>query len=138
MLKKDITYVNYNGTEKTDTFYFNLNVVEITELEASFKGGLEAEIRRMVAENDTAAIVSFIKNIILKSYGEKTMDGNRFKKSPEISEAFSQTEAFAELFTELCTNLNAMKAFVKGIIPQKAQQQIVQQQIVQKPQITVE
>ena len=57
------------------------------------------------------------KDLVLKSYGEKSADGKRFIKTPEISEAFSQTEAYSVLFMELATDADAAAAFVNGIIP---------------------
>ena len=53
----------------------------------------------------------------MKSYGEKSADGKRFIKTPEIAEAFSQTEAYSVLFMELATNADSAAAFVNGIIP---------------------
>ena len=35
MLKKTITYTDYNGSERTEDFYFNLSKAEIMEMELS-------------------------------------------------------------------------------------------------------
>ena len=32
MLKKTISYVDYNGTKRTEDFYFNLTKAEISEM----------------------------------------------------------------------------------------------------------
>ena len=117
MLKKTITYHDYNGVEYTQDFYFNLSKAEIMEMELGTTGGLAEMIQKIVAAQDAPSIIKVFKDLILKSYGEKSADGKRFIKSDEISTAFSQTEAYAELFMELATNAEAAAAFVNGIVP---------------------
>ena len=117
MLKKTITYHDYNGVEYTQDFYFNLSKAEIMEMELGTTGGLAEMIQKIVAAQDAPSIVKVFKDLILKSYGEKSADGKRFIKSDEISTAFSQTEAYSELFMELATNAEAAAAFVNGIVP---------------------
>lgn len=120
MLKKTISYVDYNDEERTEDFYFNLTSAELSEMELSTDGGLGEHIRKIVAAKDTPAIIKVFKDLILKSYGEKSADGRRFIKSEELSTAFSQTEAYSQLFMELATDEGAAAAFVNGIIPKDA------------------
>lgn len=117
MLKKNITYVDYNGNERTEDFYFNLSKAEIMEMEMSTSGGLAEMIQRIVAAQDAPAIISIFKKLVLKAYGEKSPDGKRFIKSDEIAAAFSQTEAYSQLFMELATNADAAAAFINGVVP---------------------
>ena len=117
MLKKTITYVDYNGTERKEDFYFNLSKAEITEMEMGTTGGMVEMINRIVAAQDAPAIIDVFKKMILTAYGEKSADGKRFIKSKEISEAFSQTEAYSQLFMELATDADAASKFVNGIVP---------------------
>jgi hypothetical protein len=117
MLKKTITYNDYNGTERTEDFYFNLSQAEVMEMELSTEGGLAEMIKRVVASKDAPSIIKIFKDLILKAYGEKSADGKRFVKSEEIATAFSQTEAYSILFTELATDDKAAAAFVNGIVP---------------------
>ena len=117
MLKKTITYHDYNGVEYTQDFYFNLSKAEIMEMELGTTGGLAEMIQKIVAAQDAPSIIKVFKDLILKSYGEKSADGKRFIKSDEISTAFAQTEAYSELFMELATNAEAAAAFVNGIVP---------------------
>jgi len=117
MLKKTITYTDYNGSERTEDFYFNLSKAEIMEMEMSTAGGLTEMIQKIVAAQDAPAIMKVFKELILKAYGEKSPDGKRFIKSDEISTAFSQTEAYSQLFMELATDADAAAKFVNGIIP---------------------
>jgi len=117
MLKKTITYTDYNGNERTEDFYFNLSKAEIMEMEMGISGGMTQMLNRIIAEQDSEKIIKTFKEIILKAYGEKSPDGKRFIKSEELSTAFSQTEAFSQLFMELATDADAAAKFVNGIIP---------------------
>lgn len=117
MLKKTITYTDYDGNKRTEDFYFNLSKAEVAEMEMSAEGGLTKTLEKIVAEQDGKRIIEMFKDLILKAYGEKSLDGKRFIKSKELSEAFSQTEAYSELFMELAMNAEASAAFVNGIIP---------------------
>lgn len=117
MLKKRIEYVDYDGNDRAEDFYFNLTKAEITELELSTEGGLQNMIEKIIDAKDTPQIIQFFKKIILLSYGEKSPDGRRFIKSKELSDEFTQTEAYSELFMELATDDKAAAAFVNGIIP---------------------
>lgn len=117
MIKKTVTYVDYNGVERTEDFYFNLSKAEIAEMEMSVEGGFSKMLEEIVASKDNVKIVSLFKQMVLKAYGEKSADGRRFMKSEEISKAFSETEAYSEIFMSLALNENEAAAFVNGIMP---------------------
>lgn len=117
MLKKTITYTDYDGNERTESFYFNLSKAEITEMELSESGGLIKIIEKIVEESNTPKIIELFKTVILKAYGEKSNDGKHFVKSEELSKAFSHTEAYSELFMEIATDHEAATAFINGIVP---------------------
>ena len=121
MLKKTITYNDYNDVERTEDFYFNLTKAEIMEMEMTTTGGLAEMIQNIVKAQDAPAIIKIFKDLILKAYGEKSLDGKRFMKIDEnghpLSTKFAQTEAFSILFMELATDANAGAAFVNGIMP---------------------
>ena len=117
MIKKTITYNDYNGVERTEDFYFNLSKAEVMEMEMSTSGGLAELITRIVAAQDQPAIIKIFKDLILKAHGIKSPDGKRFEKSEAISIAFSQTEAYSQLFMELATDADAASKFVNGIVP---------------------
>ena len=117
MLKKTITYTDYNKVERTEDFYFNLTKAELMEMEMGAVGGLSGMIEKIVSAKDAPAIIKVFKELVLKAYGEKSADGKRFIKSKEISDAFSQTEAYSQLFMELATDADAASKFVNGIAP---------------------
>lgn len=117
MLKKPITYTDYDGVERTEDFFFNLTKAEVAEMELGTTGGMQKLIERILNTQDTKGLIDLFKDLILRSYGEKSADGRRFIKSKELSTAFSQTEAYSELFMELVTNADKAAEFVNGITP---------------------
>lgn len=121
MLQKTIEYKDYNGNERSKTFYFNLNKAELAEMQLTTKGGLDEMIQRIIDTQDVPKIIETFKDIILKSYGEKSADGEMFVKKDEnghkLADRFAQTEAYSELFMELSTDATAAAAFINGIIP---------------------
>ena len=121
MLKKTITYTDYNGVERREDFWFNLSKAELMEMELGVTGGLAEYMRRIVSAQDQPSLIKIFKDIILKSYGEKSADGKRFVKIDEhgipLSLGFSQTEAYSILFMELSTDDEAAAAFINGIVP---------------------
>ena len=133
MLKKTITYTDYNDVTRTEDFYFNLSKAELMEMEMSTSGGLAEMIKKIVAAQDTPSIIKIFKELILKAYGEKSSDGKRIVKSEEISNAFAQTEAFSDLFIELATDADAASAFVNGIIPADMAKQVAANSTAIKP-----
>lgn len=117
MYKETIKYVDYNGDERSETFYFNLSKAEITEMELAIDGGLSESLRVIMEKRDIPRTVSTIKDIILRSYGIKSPDGKRFMKSDAIREEFLQTEAYSELFTKMLSDAKYAAAFMQAIIP---------------------
>ena len=85
MYKETVTYTDYNGVERTEDVYFNLNKAEVMEMELSTTGGLAEMIMRVVNAKDHPTIVKIFKDILLKAYGEKSADGRQFLKEDEKS-----------------------------------------------------
>lgn len=117
MLKKTVTYTDYDGETRTEDFYFNLNRAEVTEMQLSTEGGMEKMLKKIIDSRDGKRIIEVFKDIVLRAYGEKSGDGKRFVKTQELRDAFEQTEAYVEIFMELATDADAAAAFVKGILP---------------------
>ncbi|MBQ8237928.1 MAG: hypothetical protein IJZ39_07275 [Oscillospiraceae bacterium] len=118
MLKKPITYTDYDGNKRTENFWFNLDEAEILELMVKYPGGLKAMLEKIVEEEDGAKILAMIKEIIMLAYGEKSLDGKYFEKSEEKSRAFTQTRAYSALIMELYRVPGAAAEFMNKIIPQ--------------------
>lgn len=117
MYKDKRTYIDFNGTERTEEFYFNLTEAELTEMQLSTSGGLDQYIDRIVSTMDGAKIIALFKELICKAYGVKTLDGKGFRKSPELLAEYTSTQAFSDLYMELATDSKIAADFVNGITP---------------------
>lgn len=127
MLKKVITYTDYNGIERTEPFYFNLSKAELMEMELGVTGGMTEMLDKIIAAKDAPSLMKTFKEMIMKAYGVKSDDGKRLIKSEELSIAFTQTEAYSVLFMELITDDKAAADFVNGIIPNEIQAEVATQ-----------
>ena len=117
MLKKTITYTDYNGTERTEDFYFNLSKAEITEMELSMEGGMRAYIKKIIAAKSQLALVTLFKEIVMKAYGKKSADGRLFMKNDAIRAEFEAHPAYSMIYMDLVTDEAKASAFVNGIMP---------------------
>ena len=127
MLKKIITYTDYNGVGRTEPFYFNLSKAELMEMELGVTGGMTEMLDKIIAAKDAPSLMKTFKEMIMKAYGVKSDDGKRLIKSEELSIAFTQTEAYSVLFMELITDDKAAADFVNGIIPNEIQAEVATQ-----------
>lgn len=126
MIKKNIKYVDFNGNERNEDFYFNLSEAEVMELELSTTGGYGEMIQTVVNAQDMPTIVKVFKNLVLDSYGKKSADGKSFIKSDANKIEFSQTNAYSKLFMELATDAEKATAFINGILPNGVSKEKVQ------------
>lgn len=117
MLKKTITYTDFNGVERTEDFFFNLSRAELAEMQFGISGGFTEFISKMVAKQNIKELMAQFKHLILLAYGEKSLDGRRFEKSDELSKAFSETNAYEVLFMEMI-NPDKAAEFINGILPE--------------------
>lgn len=122
MLKKTITYTDYDGLERTEEFRFNLTKAELMDMELTTVGTFSKLMQKIIDEKDMVRLAKYFKELILKSYGVKSDDGKRFIKSPELSEAFSQTEAYSELYMELLGNSEYAVKFIQQVMPKDLDQ----------------
>lgn len=124
MLKKTITYTDFNGVNRTEDFYFNLSKAELAEwqLRDEFSGGLETHLSAIIASKSGAKIMDTFREIISKSYGLKSPDGRTFTKSSEISQGFLGSEAYSVLFMELISDPDKASEFINGIVPSEFSQ----------------
>ena len=118
MLKKTITYTDYNDHQRTEDFYFNLSKAELVELELSASGGLTVMMDRIIAAEDNPTLFKIFKDLVLKAYGVKSDDGRKFIKNQAVRDDFAQTEAYSVLVMELVSDAEKAAEFFNAIIPQ--------------------
>lgn len=117
MLKKTITYTDFDGNERTEDFYFNLSEAEAIKMELGKSGGLSARINQIISAQDVPEIMEVFEELIKKSYGIKSLDGREFVKSEELYRSFTQTNAYSKFFMELCTQDGAAADFINAVLP---------------------
>lgn len=117
MIKKTVTFTDYNGFERTEDFYFNLTKAEVMTMQYSTAGGLDVMLKKLVATNDMPSIIKVFKELVLNAYGVKSPDGRKFIKNDEVRADFEQTEAYSTIFMELATDDKAAADFINGIVP---------------------
>lgn len=119
MLKKTVTYKNFNDEEVTEDFYFHLSKVDLMELETSKPHGLKAWIENI--ENvPQSEILSTFQDLLRRTYGVKSEDGKHFHKTDEYWEMFKSTNAYEKVFMDICTSQDTMAEFMNGIVPEGA------------------
>lgn len=117
MIKKTVTYVDYNGVERTEDKYFNLSKAELVKMQYSEKGGMAENLQRAIDSNDEQQLMTIFDDLIVKSYGVVSPDGKTFVKNDEIRSEFVNSEAYSEIFMDLISNLDNATEFINGIIP---------------------
>lgn len=135
MLKKTVTYTDFNDVERTEDFYFHLTEAELSEMDLDAEGNLADKLQKIIDSKNMKEIKDAFKWIVLKAYGEKSEDGRRFMKSEEIRNNFEATQAYSDIWVELATDADAASAFVNGIMPKKINEELKKQE---KPLAPVE
>lgn len=125
MIKKTLTYLDYEGNEHTKDFYFSMNQTEFSLLNNRIPGGYEAYLKRIQEDHDEAKLLELLTTFIVESYGERTTDGLGFIKEDaqgrKLGKLFMCTEACDNLLTELLEKENDIGSFLTGILPASLQ-----------------
>lgn len=133
MYKITETYTDYDDNQRTEDFYFNYSEAELTDLQFSVPGGLAGMIDKIIKTNDMPKLVELFRELIQKAYGEKSNDGRRFMKSPELTKEFTETVAYSQIYMRLATDSKAAQEFINKVVPKSMKdkmQQANQQNIV--------
>jgi hypothetical protein len=115
MFKHNIDYVDFNGTERNEDFYFHLSSVEVTRLEAEIGRDLNTHIKELTANQDMKTLLDFLERILLGAYGRKTSDGKSFIKNKDLRTEFEYSNAYAEIFEQMLTNPDLAKKFGEAV-----------------------
>jgi len=111
MIKKKIKFLDFNGEQREEDFYFHLSLPEVTRLDAELGDSLANYARRIAQDKDVPSLLSFLEKIILNAYGKKSMDGRSFMKSPEMRKEFEYSQAYAELFEQMLLDPEQARKF---------------------------
>jgi hypothetical protein len=121
MIEYPMTYTDFDGNERKETFCFNLTPAEIADMQYATSGGFSEMLTRVVDSKDVPRIAEMFKKIIRESYGEKSPDGKYFKKRAAdghlLADDFAQTQAYSDFYMKLATDATEAARFVRGITP---------------------
>lgn len=118
MLEYPITFTDFNDVTRTEVLRFNLTKAEVADMEMSVTGSFSNMLKMLIEKQDIPAMSAIFKNLLLKSYGEKSLDGREFSKSKEMSDKFASTAAFSDIYMSLVTDADAAAKFINGILPE--------------------
>lgn len=124
MLKKRITYTNFEDEEVTETFYFNLTKADLMEMEVSKRGGLNGYIERIQETNDAGLVFEELKSLMSRSVGRLAPDGRGFSRSQQIRDEFMNSEAFSNFILEMLTDPQLAAEFIQGLIPKNIESEV--------------
>lgn len=119
MFKKTIEYTDYNGVDRTESFYFNLSPADLIDMEVE-SGGYKQMIQNIIDSRDVQSLMKAFKELIRRSYGVKSQDGKHFVKNDGIFEEFVSTPAYSNLIMEFLEDTDKAVEFVNGIMPKPA------------------
>lgn len=122
MLKQKIKYVDFDGNEQEELFYFNLSQLELMEMEVGGPhGSFKAWIDRIIETEDRAVLIDQFKKLILQAYGQRSEDGQRFlkldKNGNSLSAEFAEHAAFETLFLKMANDDGFAVEFIRGALP---------------------
>lgn len=129
MIKKTISYHDFEGNSRTDDFYFHLTQVELTKINSdpSLPGGLEESANRAAKNEDKGEMLRIIDILISRSYGVRLPDGAFVKRDSTglpLYERFVNTEAYDNLLTELLNDEDGVVTFLTGCLTKDAQDRV--------------
>lgn len=125
MYTKTINYVDFNGNKRTEDFYFHLTKAEVIMWMTTDKEyTLDKVVHQLIEQSNGQKVMEIFKDLIIRSYGVKSLDGKRFTKSQEVKDAFVESEAYSTLFMELISDAKAASEFINNIMPKDLMDQV--------------
>lgn len=115
MYKKTITYTDFNGTERTEDFYFHMTQAEILKMEYSQEGGMTNVIQKIIDTEETTKLLPLFETVVRMSYGKRSVDGRHFEKKPEYTDQFLASEAYSNMFVEFMMNADEAAKFINNV-----------------------
>jgi hypothetical protein len=124
MLRKEVEYKDFDGNDRKDVLWFHLNEVEITEMDLETSGGLVKYMESIIDTNDVNQLITIFKDLLIRSYGERSMDGKHFYKDDKIRNEFVSSAAYPVLYMEMVSDADKTVEFINGIVPSNIREQM--------------
>lgn len=123
MLRKNVTYKDFDGQPVTEEFCFHLMEADFIDLDFKYEaqGGLKKYLTDLILEiqqNENAPkrpMYEFLKEVISLSVGKRI--GNRFDRSQEAKDRFFQTGAYSTFIIDMINDPNGIPDFFNAITP---------------------
>lgn len=118
MYTKTITYEDFRGQKRTEDFSFNMTEVDLMKW-VSQPGGYSRDqvIENMISKENTEGLMDLTESLLRASYGETSLDGKRFVKTPEVQANFFESNAYPVLFLELASVPEEAQRFFREVFP---------------------
>ena len=131
MIKMNVSAETFDGDMVTETLWFHMNKVDLIELQQSEPGGftdmLQAFMSRKPEDwtmSDKFKLFDFFRTMVDKAYGERSSDGKRFRKSPEILANFKDSIFYDEFVLSLLEDEEKSIKFFNGVMPKSLIEQV--------------
>lgn len=118
MQKLTVTYENFDGENVTEDLYFHLNIKELQEME-NWDPSLTERIAKLTKTEDGKEAFELMRDIIEAAYGERSEDGKRFVKNPEVLKNFTEGLAYDEVIIQFLDGTTDLGKFIEGLLPKK-------------------
>lgn len=126
MIRKTLTYKDYEGVEHTKDFYFSLNQTEFALMNNKMPGGFEAYLKRIQEDHNEEKLLEMLVWFIEEGYGIRMGDDDFIKEDEvgrKLGKRFRCTEACDNLITELLEKENNIGTFLIGMLPESLKPQ---------------
>ena len=124
MIKMNVSAETFDGDMVTETLWFHMNKVDLIELQQSEPGGFTDTLQAFMSRKpedwtmkDKFKLFDFFRTMVDKAYGEKSSDGKRFRKSPEILANFKDSIFYDEFVLSLLEDEEKSIKFFNGVMP---------------------
>lgn len=124
MIKMNVSAETFDGEMVTETLWFHMNKVDLIELQQSEPGGFTDTLQAFMSRKpedwtnkDKFKLFEFFRAMVDKAYGERSSDGKRFKKSPEILASFKDSIFYDEFVLSLLEDEKKSIKFFNGVMP---------------------
>ncbi len=127
MIKKDITFENFNGDEVTKTAYFNLSKVKAMKMVSSH-GGMDTYLKSIMDKKDTNGFIDWVEELVYDAYGERDESNPEiFDTSKKVKDAFKNSAAFDEFVYTIVSDEKEFTEFFFGILPKQMRDELDKQ-----------
>lgn len=122
MIKKTVSYEDFDGNKQVRDLYFHISKTDLMdhlELEGELVRMAEAlqGKERNLTTDEVQQMLDLIKTFVQMGYGERSEDGQRFVKNETVWENFRYTPAYDEFLFGLFENPEEAMAFLNDVFP---------------------